>query len=345
MTQKNETGILILSLLITLGLIGAVYLWITKNSNIKFVSTTNNTTQQTTSQSSADTFAKVENVPSGLFRYGGSTTWAPIRKEVDSAIKTVLPKYQLTYSDPISGAPGSGTGIKMLLDNQLAFSQSSRSIKTEEYQSAEQKGFKLKEIPVAIDGIAVAVNPKLNISGLTIAQIKEIYTGKITNWNQLGGKDLAIIPYSRRLSDGGTIEFFYENVLEKEKFGTNVQFIPTTTEALRELAKNEGGIYYASAPEVVPQCTVKSLPIGRKPNEFVAPYQEPLVSQDQCPQKVNKLNADTFQNGTYPITRSLFVIVKQNGQIDQQAGEKYADLVLTEQGQDLISKAGFVRIK
>ncbi len=345
MTQKNETSILILSLLITLGLIGAVYLWITKNSNIKLVSTTNNTTQQTTSQSSADTFAEVENVPSGLFRYGGSTTWAPIRKEVDSAIKTVLPKYQLTYSDPISGAPGSGTGIKMLLDNQLAFSQSSRSIKTEEYQSAEQKGFKLKEIAVAIDGIAVAVNHKLNISGLTIAQIKEIYTGKITNWNQLGGKDLAIIPYSRRLSDGGTIEFFYENVLEKEKFGTNVQFIPTTTEALRELAKNEGGIYYASAPEVVPQCTIKSLPIGRKPNEFVAPYQEPPVSQDQCPQKVNKLNADAFQNGTYPITRSLFVIVKQNGQIDQQAGERYADLLLTEQGQDLISKAGFVRIK
>ena len=62
-------------------------------------------------------------------------------------------------------------------------------------------------------------------------------------------------------------------------------------------------------------------------------------------QKVNKLNADTFQNGIYPITRSLFVIVKQNGQIDQQAGEKYADLILTEQGQDLISKAGFVRIK
>lgn len=345
MTQKNETDILILSLLITLGLIGAVYLWITKNSNIRFVSTTNNTTQQTTSQSSADTFAEVENVPSGLFRYGGSTTWAPIRKEVDSAIKTVLPKYQLTYSEPISDAPGSGTGIKMLLDNQLAFSQSSRSIKNEEYQSAEQKGFKLKEIAVAIDGIALAVNRKLNISGLTIAQIKEIYTGKITNWNQLGGKDLAIIPYSRRLEDGGTIEFFYENVLEKEKFGTNVQFIPTTTEALRELAKNEGGIYYASAPEVVPQCTVKPLPIGRKPNEFVAPYQEPPVPQDQCPQKVNKLNADAFQNGTYPITRSLFVIVKQNGQIDQQAGEKYVDLVLTEQGQDLISKAGFVRIK
>jgi phosphate transport system substrate-binding protein len=345
MNQKNETGILVLSLLITLGLISGVYFWIAKNSNIKLIGTSNNTTQQTNSQSNIDTFAQVENVPSGLFRYGGSTTWAPIRKEVDSAIKTVLPKYQLNYTDPISGAPGSGTGIKMLLDNQLAFSQSSRSVKAEEYQLAEQKGFKLKEIPVAIDGIALAVNPKLNISGLTIAQIKDIYTGKITNWKELGGNDLAIIPYSRRLEDGGTIEFFFENVLEKQKFGSKVQFIPTTTEALRELAKNEGGIYYASAPEVVPQCTIKPLPVGRKPGDFVAPYQEPLVSQSECPQKVNKLNISAFQNGAYPITRSLFVIVKQNKQIDQQAGEKYAELLMTNQGQDLISKAGFVRIK
>jgi phosphate transport system substrate-binding protein len=344
MTQKNETGILVLSLLITLGLIGGAYLWITKNSPVRFISA-NNTTQQTNSQSNIDTFAQVENVPSGAFRYGGSTTWAPIRKEVDSAIKTVLPKYQLNYIDPISGAPGSGTGIKMLLDNQLAFSQSSRSVKPEEYQLAEQKGFKLKEIPVAIDGIALVVNPKLNISGLTIAQIKDIYTGKVTNWKELGGNDLAIIPYSRRLSDGGTIEFFYENILEKQNFGTNVQFIPTTTEALREVAKNEGSIYYASAPEAVPQCSVKPLPIGRKPGEFVPPYQVPLVPQAECPQKVNKLNADAFQNGVYPITRSLFVIVKQNGQIDQQAGEKYAELLMTNQGQDLISKAGFVRIK
>jgi phosphate transport system substrate-binding protein len=345
MNQKNETGILVLSLLITLGLISGVYFWIAKNSNIKFIGTSNSTTQQTNPQSSIDTFAQVENVPSGLFRYGGSTTWAPIRKEVDYAIKTVLPKYQLNYTDPISGAPGSGTGIKMLLDNQLAFSQSSRSVKAEEYQLAEQKGFKLKEIPVAIDGIALAVNPKLNISGLTIAQIKDIYTGKITNWKELGGNDLAIIPYSRRLEDGGTIEFFFENVLEKQKFGSNVQFIPTTTEALRELAKNEGGIYYASAPEVVPQCTIKPLPVGRKPGDFVAPYQEPLVSESECPQKVNKLNVSAFQNGAYPITRSLFVIVKQNKQIDQQAGEKYAELLMTKQGQDLISQAGFVRIK
>jgi phosphate transport system substrate-binding protein len=70
-----------------------------------------------------------------------------------------------------------------------------------------------------------------------------------------------------------------------------------------------------------------------------------LVPLSQCPQQRNKLNVTAFQNGTYPITRQLFVIVKQNGQSDQKAGEAYANLLLTTQGQELISKAGFVRIR
>jgi phosphate transport system substrate-binding protein len=251
----------------------------------------------------------------------------------------------LRYTDPTTGAPGSGSGIKMLLNNQMAFSQSSRSIKDEEYQQAQARGFTLKEIPVAIDGIAVAVHPNLNIPGLTITQLKDIYTGKITNWNQVGGSNLSITPYSRRIEEGGTIEFFAENVLEGQKFGANVQFIGTTTEALRQVADNPGGIYYASAPEVVGQCTVKPLPLGRNSNEWVPPYQEPFVSLSQCPSQRNQLNATAFQSGQYPITRRLFVIVKQNGQADQQAGVAYAQLLLTAQGQNLISKAGFVSIR
>jgi phosphate transport system substrate-binding protein len=348
MTQKNETAVLFLALLITLGLVGGVYLWLGRNTNVKFLSSTSNSSQQSSqlsAQSKEETLAEVQNVPSGLFRYGGSTTWAPIRKELDSAIQTVLPKFQLSYTDPISGTPGSGSGIKMLLDNQLVFAQSSRSVEPQEHQIAQQKGFTLKEIPVAIDGIAIAVHPNLNISSLTIEQIKNIYIGKITNWQEIGGVNLEIKAYSRRLEDGGTVEFFHKNVLEKEKFGSNVQFIFNTTEALRQVATNKGSIYYASAPEVVPQCTVKTLPIGRKLSEVVAPYQEPLVTKNQCPQQLNQLNKKAFQSGQYPITRRLFVIVKENGLIDQQAGEAYARLLLTDQGQELISKSGFVRIK
>jgi phosphate transport system substrate-binding protein len=345
MSQKNETTVLVLALLITLGLVGAGVWWFTRQSGSKLGGVLRNPSKPPQQSNPVESFAKVQNVPSGLFSYGGSTTWAPIRKEVDSAIQTVWPQFQLRYTQPTTGAPGSGTGIKMLLNNQLAFSQSSRSIENEEYQQAQQRGFTLKEIPVAIDGIAIAINPNLNIPGLTIAQLKDIYTSKLTNWNQVGGPNLPITPYSRRKEEGGTIEFFVENILEGEEFGTNVQFIPTTTQALREVANNQGGIYYASAPEVVPQCGVKTLPIGRQANELVPPYQEPFVPLSQCPSQRNQLNAKAFQSGTYPITRRLFVIVKQNGQVDQQAGEAYANLLLTKQAQELIAKAGFVNIR
>lgn len=345
MSQKNgtnETAVLVLALAITLGLVGGV-IWLLANSSGVLNSFVNNSSQKITSD--GKNFTQVANIPSGLFTYGGSTTWAPIRKQVDPEIQKAWPNFQLRYTDPITGAPGSGTGIKMLLNDQLVFAQSSRSIKDEEYQKAEQRGFKLTQIPVAIDGIAIAVNPNLNIPGLTIAQLKDIYTSKLTNWQQVGGPNLPITPYSRRLEDGGTIEFFAENILGGEKFGSNVQFIPTTTEALREVGKNPGSIYYASAPEVVGQCGVKPLPLGRQSDQFVPPYKEPFIREQKCPQQRNQLNTAAFQKGDYPITRQLFVIVKQNKATEQQAGEAYANLLLTEQGQELITKAGFVRIR
>ncbi len=340
--KSNETGVLLLTLGITLGLVSGVFWWLANNSGvIRFTSTQSSQVAQPNDEA----FTPTPNIPSGLFSYGGSTTWAPIRQTVDSKIQRQFPKFQLRYTNPTTGSPGSGTGIKMLLNNELAFSQSSRSIKDEEYQKAQQRGFKLKEIPIAIDGIAIAVNPRLNIPGLTLAQLKDIYTGKLTNWQQVNGPNLSITPYSRRLEEGGTIEFFDQNVLGGEKFGENVKFISTTTQALREVSNNQGGIYYASAPEVVGQCGVKPLPLGRKPEQLIPSYKEPFIPLSNCPRQRNQINSTGFQTGDYPITRRLFVIVKQNGQIDQQAGETYANLLLTEQGQKLINQAGFVRIR
>jgi phosphate transport system substrate-binding protein len=337
--ENNETGVLALTLVITLGLVGGVFWWLANNSGV-----INNLTINQSSPK-LNTYTQKINLPSGLFSYGGSTTWAPIRKTVEPEMQKLWPKFQLRYTDPTTAAPGSGTGIKMLLDNQLTFSQSSRSLKDDEYQKAQQRGFQLKEIAVAIDGIAIAVHPNLQVPGLTLAQLKNIYTGKITNWQQVNGPNLPITPYSRRLEEGGTIEFFDQNVLGGEKFGANVKFIPTTTQALREVAINPGGIYYGSAPEVVGQCIVKPLALGRKPDQLIPPYKQPFVPLQNCPQQRNQINADAFKSGEYPITRKLFVIIKQNGQSDQQAGEAYANWLLTSQGQELITKAGFVRIR
>ncbi|HLO88517.1 MAG TPA: PstS family phosphate ABC transporter substrate-binding protein [Nostocaceae cyanobacterium] len=318
------------------------------NSNINnspnLAPNTNNSINFNSSNSSVAN-CNVSNVPSGVFNYGGSTTWAPIRRDVDSQLQRICPQFILRYTQPINEKPGSGTGIKMLIENQLAFSQSSRSIKPEENATAQQKGFSLKEIPVAIDGIAIAVNPSLNLPGLTVNQIKDIYTGKITNWQQIGGENLPITAITRPKEAGGTVEFFIDNVLNKETFGSNVTYIGTTTEAIRKVAITPGSIYYASAPELVSQCTIKPLPTGKENGELIAPYQTPYINSSQCPNQRNKLNTEDFRTGKYPITRNLFVIVKQNGQIDQQAGEAYANWLLTPEAQKLIEDTGFVRIR
>lgn len=349
MTQKNETPVLVVSLLLTLGVIAGGLWWFSRQANLSpFQASSSNTTSgaSTSDSSTADQrFADVESVPTGLFSYGGSTTWAPIRGQVDSLIQSEVPGFQLRYVDPASDTAGSSTGIRMLLDGQLSFAQSSRSLMNLEHERAEQRGFSLDQIPVAIEGLAIAVNPDLPVAGLTLAQLGDIYTGTITNWQQVGGPDLAIVPFSRRVEDAGTVEFFVDRVLNGAALGSNVRFVSSTTDALRQLANTPGGIYYASAPEVVPQCTVKPLSLAGPSNAFIAPYQAPYITPEQCPNQRNQLNSEAFKSGEYPLTRQLFVIVKQNDGIDQQAGEAYANLLLTAQGQALIEQAGFVPLR
>jgi phosphate transport system substrate-binding protein len=350
MSQKNETPILVLSLLITVGLIAGGFWWFTRKSDFnleKFTDSQGNNSDSSNSQQQPQgrNFASVQNVPTGTFRYGGSTSWAPIRLTVDPAIQTARSEFRLTYVEPSSGTPGSGTGINSLIDGQIAFAQSSRPILDEELTRAKQRGFDLKQIPVAIDGLAVAVNPNINIPGLTVDQLKSIYTGKTTNWSQLGGPNIPIKAYSRRITDGGTVELFVQDILGGQDFDSNVEFVSTTTQGLQKVANSPGGIYYASAPEVVPQCSIRALPLGKKQGQYITPYQEPFVLPSQCPGKRNKLNIEAFQSGKYPITRTLFVVVKQNGQIEQQAGSAYANLLVTQQGQELIAQSGFVKIR
>lgn len=197
MSQKNETTVLVLALLITAGLIAGGFWWFTQKSGIKLDKLNNSSSTNSSpavndgsSNSSpvgaqsniSKDFASVQNVPTGRFLYGGSTSWAPIRLTVDSAIQAARPEFRLRYVEPTGAIPGSATGIRMLIDGKLDFAQSSRSLQDYKIQQAQNRGFELTQIPVAIDGLAIAVNPSLNVSGLTIEQLRDIYTGKITNW-------------------------------------------------------------------------------------------------------------------------------------------------------------------
>jgi len=130
----------------------------------------------------------------------------------------------------------------MLLDGQLSFSQSSRPVKDTEFAQANQRGFKLEQVPVAIDGIVLYVNPGVSIPGLTLSQVQDIFTGKVKNWQEVGGPNFKIAPFSRNAKASGTVEFFIEGVLEKQAFGPSVQEVRDTTEGIREVAKTPGGL-------------------------------------------------------------------------------------------------------
>ncbi len=344
MAGKNDTAALVTSFVLTLGVLGAATWWLTGPGKQYLGHLVG--ASSSTAIGHLDRFDQVSGVPQGVFNYGGSTTWAAIRGQVDPTIARVYPNFQLRYTQSPTAPPGSGTGIAMLLADQLSFSQSSRPLQAQEYQRAKTRGFELKEVPVAIDSIAVVVNPGLSIPGLTVTQLAQIYTGRLTNWRQVGGPNLQIIPYTRSDKASGTVEFFKDNVMAGKNFGPGTVVVATTTQALERLARNPGGIYFASAPEVVPQCTVKPLALRGQDRQLVPPYQGSLVLPQNCsPEHRNQLNRAAFKSGEYPVTRRLFVIVKENGGLDQQAGTAYANLLLTNQGQALINQTGFVGIR
>lgn len=292
------------------------------------------------------TLAEVPNVPQGLFKYGGSTTFAPLRATaIVSALKQAHPQFQLRYAEPIGSSPGSATGIKMLLAGELNFAQSSRSVKDSELSFAKTRGFTLEKIPVAIDGIAFYVNSQASIPGLSLSQLRDIFTGKITNWKSVGGPDLQIVPFSRNLRFSGTAELLKEKVLAGEEFSTTVQEVETTTESIRKVATIPGGIGYATASEVIGQKTIHTLPLSAvHPLPLLEEASQAFVSPfaDTNEARVNKT---AFANGSYPLTRQIFVIIKRDGTIDEQAGTAYANLFLTDEGQRLVEKAGFAPIR
>ncbi|AFY56153.1 ABC-type phosphate transport system, periplasmic component [Rivularia sp. PCC 7116] len=302
-------------------------------------------------------FASV-NVPSAKFNYGGSTTWAPITKLLNKKINRVHPQFQLEYKRRQQEEPGSGTGIQMLLNKELDFSLSSRNLTTSELEDAKKLGINLQKIPIAVDAIAVAINHSINIDELTLKELEKIYTGRIRNWQELGGPNLAIKPYSRSKEVGGTVEFFYRNVLRGEKFSNSLEIVRDTTQGIRKVSQNPAGIYYGSASEIVNQCRVKTVKLGNTKDNMVAPYKQPLILPPDCEQKPNQVDIDKLSsNDEYPITRRLYVIYKHssiNPDPDltedfkivkaAKAVEAYTKLLKTDEGKQLIKEAGFLPV-
>ena len=281
-----------------------------------------------------DNFQEVD-VPPGQYRYGGSTTWAPIRGVIDTKLQQAIPGLELLYQAPTNQAPGSSTGIQMLLNGELDFAQTSRPLTTEEKKQAQKQGITLEEFPVAIEGVAIVTHPELSITNLSQTDLRDIYTGQTNNWQQLGGPDLPVVPISRN-DVGGTVAFFSKSVLNGEALASKVQRSVNTTEALRLTANTPGAIYFASAPEVVGQCTVKPLSIDQQP-----PYQPPYIDLQNCPNQRNQPNLDGFASGDYPLTRQIYIV----SNADIPIGRIYAELILSKEGQGALSSVGFAQLR
>jgi ABC-type phosphate transport system substrate-binding protein len=321
-------------------IIGATAVWFIKPDIKPQYPVISSSQLQVTNQfaDKADKFAEVRNLPEGTFKYGGSTSWTSIYPKLESEIKNAHRQFDIKIREDL--VKGSGIGIHKLIDggqDGLDFALSSRLISPDEEKLAKEKGFTLEAIPVATSGLAVAVNPKLEINSLTKEQLSRIFSGEYDNWKRVGAlADIPIKLYMRGNNSGSTEEF--KKSLGIKEFAKKINYVNRTSEALQQIAKEPGGIFVSSASKVVPQCIVKTLPLVNKEGKIVPPYQQKnFVQPTQCrPGNRNRVNIEANYSGEYPLTHDLYVVVKRNGQREEQAGQAYANLLLTKQGQKMI---------
>src|SRR5688500_3722341 len=142
---------------------------------------------------------------------------------------------------------GSGVGIAALINGTTDIAASSRPIKTSEIDKLKARfattGY---TYPIARDGLSVYLNTANPVKELTLGQIRDIYTGKITNWKQVGGNDATILIYSRENSSG-TYTYFKDNVLMGKDFSPRAQTLQGTAGVVNAVAKDPNGIGYGGA--------------------------------------------------------------------------------------------------
>jgi len=213
---------------------------------------------------------------------------------------------------------GSGTGIAALINGTTDICESSRPMKDKEREQVKtRRKADAKEIPVAVDGLAIYLNSANPVKELTLDQIKGIYIGKISNWKDVGGKDGKIIAYSRE-NNSGTYAYFKEHVLGNADFHPAIQTLPGTSAVTNAVAKDlksigYGGIAYA-----------KGIHHGMVKLDANSPAVEPSME--------NVLSAK------YPISRYLYWYTA-----GEPAGEmkKLVDWVLGVEGQKLVQEVGY----
>lgn len=255
-------------------------------------------------------------------------------QKVDCKIKgsdTCLPlsqKFAESYIGKNAGSNisvvggGSGVGFEALISGTTDIAQASRKIKMDEKMKLQDAGKVLKETIIAYDALAVIVNPSNPVGQLTREQLEDIFTGKVTNWKQLGGKDLKIIVYSRETSSG-TYDFFKEHVMSKKNFVSSALLMPATGAIVQSVSQTAGAIGYVGLAYL--DKAVKPVKVSYdKGKSFVIP------------------SIKTAKNQTYPVTRPLYYYYLSTVEAKVKPLMKF---ILSSEGQKIVLKEGYVPLK
>ncbi len=223
---------------------------------------------------------------------------------------------------------GSGTGIAALISGTADIAECSRTMKDKEIQRAQENKIEPKEFIVALDGLAVVVNPANPVSQLTVDQLADIFTGRFTNWKDVGGKSIPIVILSREVNSG-THVYFKEHVLRKgnekgsEEFSPSALLMPSSQAIADEVSQNPNAIgYYGMG--------------------YVSPGQKAIaVAKDKDSAYVNP-TIENVKNGSYPVSRPLLLYTncEPGGVI-----KEFIDFVLSPEGQEIVKKIDFVPVK
>ena len=238
--------------------------------------------------------------------------------------------YQAEHADvriSVTGG-GSGTGIAALINGTVDIANASRKIKDEEIAEAQGKGVNPLEHIIARDAIAVIVNQENPVSELTLQQISDIYSGKITNWSEVGGEDRPIVKLSRE-TNSGTHVYFLETVLrlgnkeDKTLFSTDTLLLPSSEGIISEVRSNPNAIGYDGLG-YVPE-DLKMIAIAE---EAGGAYVLPAIT--------------TVNDKTYPIARDLYMYTdgEPTGVV-----KDYLDWMLSAEAQEIVAELGFVPVK
>jgi len=222
---------------------------------------------------------------------------------------------------------GSGTGIASLINGTVDIANASRKIKEEEIDEAKSNGIEPVEHIVARDAIAVIVNPANPVSELTLKQLSDIYSGKYSNWTEVGGDDRPIVRLSRE-TNSGTHVYFLETVLrlgnsdDKTLFSMDTLLLPSSEGIIAELRQNPNAIGYDGLGYVP-----KDLKVIAIAKDADGSYVLPSIA--------------TVNDKSYPIARDLYMYTdgEPTGII-----KEYLDWILSPEAQEIVAELGFVPV-